>query len=140
MVMSIDTLLERMERLDDWQERYRYLIALGKKLPDLAPEQKTEEHRVEGCVSKVWLVLERVDGEAMHFAADSDSAIVKGLITLVLALYSGKTPKEIVATDVDAVFERIGLDRHLSPNRRNGFYSMVLYIKRMAVQQAMASA
>lgn len=140
MVMSIDTLLERMERLDDWQERYRYLIALGKKLPDLAAEHKTEAHRVEGCVSKVWLVLERVDGESMHFAADSDSAIVKGLIVLVLALYSGKTPQEIVATDVDAAFARIGLDQHLSPNRRNGFYSMVLYIKRMAVQQAMASA
>lgn len=134
--MQIDELIDNFEILDDWEDRYRYLIELGKALPEMPEAAKTEETRVRGCVSQVWMIADtvtRADGaEAIALTADSDAHIVKGLIAVLLAIYDGKTPAEIGAVDIDALFEQLGLQSHLSFNRRNGFFSMVERIKSYA--------
>ena len=132
--MDTQELVFRFECFDDWQERYRYLIDLGRKLPPMNPADKVEENRVLGCVSQVWVVDEVSEAEppVYTFIADSDSHIVKGLIAIVQVVFSGKTQAEIAAADIDTVFTQIGLDEHLSPNRRNGFFSMVERIRNLA--------
>ena len=137
--MTPEELTQKFERCADWQQRYRYLIEMGRKVPPLADIFKTDEHKVTGCMSQVWLVNTSEDPELLMFEADSDAAIVKGLIAVVLIVYSGKSPREIVQTDLDGIFSGLGLDKHLSPNRRNGFYSMVIRIKQLAVEHAMAN-
>jgi cysteine desulfuration protein SufE len=129
--VEIGELVEHFQFFDDWEDRYRYLIDLGKELPELPAELKTEETKVRGCTSQVWLVGER-DGDVMRFRADSDSFIVRGLIVVLLTLYDRRTAAEVRATDVERVFRDIGLDTHLSPNRRNGFFSMVERIHALA--------
>jgi len=132
--MEANELIERFEFFDDWQDRYRYLIDLGRKLSAMDDALKTEESRVTGCMSQVWLVHSVESGEprSIVFVADSDSHIVKGLIAVLLILYSGRTPRHILDVDIGEVFKRLGLDQHLSPNRRNGFYSMVGRIRAIA--------
>ena len=130
--MTIDELIENFELFDEWEDRYRYVIDLGRALPPLEPQYQTDAFKVEGCMSQVWLVPLPSEGGRLRFAADSDSAIVKGLAAVLLTAYSDKTPEEIQATDLEAIFARIGLDQHLSPNRRNGFFSMVETIKASA--------
>lgn len=132
--MSPEEIVEVFEFLDTWEERYRYLIDLGRKLPEMPAASKTEMNRVQGCVSMVWMTSEFRPGPppSLDLTADSDSAIVKGLISLLLEIYSGSAPSEIVATDIEGLFEKIGFEQHLSTNRRNGFYSMVERIKREA--------
>lgn len=124
---------------EDWSDRYQYIIALGAKLPPLGDEFKTEKYKVDGCLSQVWLHSRIVEDtpKRLEFEADSDSAIVKGLIAVLRALFSGKTAAEILAVDLQEVFERIGLEQHLSPNRRNGLFAMIEEIRRTAavVQQ-----
>lgn len=137
--MDADELIFRFESFDDWQERYRYLIDLGRKLPAMNPAAKVEANRVLGCVSQVWVVEEvsQDDPPIYSFIADSDSHIVKGLIAIVQVVFSGKTREEIAKASIDDVFTQIGLDEHLSPNRRNGFFSMVERIRRLSkVSQA----
>ncbi len=136
--MTTEELISKFERIGDWQQRYRYLVEMGRKLPELDEAHKTDANKVTGCMSQVWLVNTSDDADALVFEADSDAAIVKGLIAVVLVVYSGKSPKQIVQTDMDAIFSKLGLDQHLSPNRRNGFYSMVMRIKQLAVEHAMA--
>ena len=134
--MSPDDLVERFEFFDEWQERYAYIIDLGRKLEPMDAALKTEQSKVQGCLSQVWMVCQpRPDG-TLHFVADSDSAIVRGLIYLLLALYSDRTPADMLTVDIDSVFGRIGLSQHLSPNRRNGFYSMVGRIRGEAESRA----
>ena len=116
----------------DWSERYQYLIDLGKQLPPFPEEFKTEEHRVHGCQSMVWLVPSG-DAAKMHFAATSDSAIVSGLIALVLRVYSDRPAAEIVSTEPEFV-QSIGLAKHLSPTRSNGLAAMLAKLKGYAVQ------
>jgi cysteine desulfuration protein SufE len=116
----------------DWSERYQYLIDLGKQLPPFPDECKTEEHRVHGCQSMVWLVPSG-DATKMHFAATSDSAIVSGLIALVLRVYSDRPAAEIVATEPEFV-QSIGLAKHLSPTRSNGLSAMLAKLKGYAAQ------
>lgn len=130
-MMDAEELIERFSFFDDWQERYRYIIDLGMKLPALEDTHKTEDNKVRGCMSQVWMIHE-VEGQTLHFQADSDSHIVKGLISLLLSLYSGRSAKEVLDIDIEHVFQSIGLDQHLSPNRRNGFYSMVGRIRGVA--------
>ncbi|HEV7370462.1 SufE family protein [Arenibaculum sp.] len=131
--MDIDELKENFSLFDEWEDRYRYLIDLGRALPPLDEARKTDVYKVEGCMSQVWLVPEaEAEGGRLSFRADSDSAIVKGLIAVLLVLFSGRTPQEILATDVDGVFRDLGLEAHISPNRRNGFFSMVDTIRRTA--------
>jgi cysteine desulfuration protein SufE len=114
----------------DWTERYQYLIDLGKQLPPFPEEYKTEEFRVHGCQSMVWLVPSG-DASRMHFQATSDSAIVSGLIALVLRVYSDRSAKEIVATEPTFI-QTIGLAKHLSPTRSNGLAAMLVKLKEYA--------
>lgn len=128
MTETLDDLIENFSLFDDWEERYRYLIDLGRTLAPMAEEKKTEETLVKGCTSRVW-VFPSKDGDQYKFEADSDAHIVRGLIALLLSAYNNKTAKEIAATDIEESFKEIGLDQHLSPNRRNGFFSMVERVK-----------
>jgi cysteine desulfuration protein SufE len=117
----------------DWTERYQYLIDLGKKLPPFPEEYKTEEYRVHGCQSMVWLVPSG-DASRMHFQATSDSAIVSGLIALVLRVYSDRSAEEVVATEPTFI-QTIGLAKHLSPTRSNGLAAMLVKLKAYAAAQ-----
>jgi cysteine desulfuration protein SufE len=131
---SLDQILDDFAFLDEWEDRYRYVIELGKALPDLADDQKTSRNKVQGCASQVWLVS-HIDGGAdpvMTFDGDSDAHIVRGLVAIVLAVYSGKRASEIAATDAIEIFDRIGLVEHLSSQRANGLRSMVKRIREEA--------
>ena len=136
--MQIDELIETFEFLTDWEERYRVLIDLGRQLPELPESEKIEQNRVQGCTSQVWLIPIAHAGEppVLEFRADSDSHIVKGLLAIILATYSGKTPQQIVDTDIEDIFRRLGLQQNLSPNRRSGFYATVERIKKLAAAAA----
>jgi cysteine desulfuration protein SufE len=129
--MSFAELAENFALFDDWEDRYRYLIDLGRKLPPFPDALKTEANKVRGCMSQVWMVPGHPPGDSARFAfaADSDAHIVKGLIAVLGTLFSGKTPAEIGAIDTEAAFRILGLDQHLSPSRRNGLVSMVEKIK-----------
>jgi cysteine desulfuration protein SufE len=125
-------LLAEFEMFDDWADRYRYLIELGEKLPPLDEKYKTEENKVRGCQSQVWLVARR-QGNRVFFEADSDSAITRGLIALLVRLFSGAKSSDIVAANLSLI-EKLGFAKHLSMSRANGFASMVQTIKRLAAQ------
>jgi cysteine desulfuration protein SufE len=131
---TIDKLIENFDFLNDWEERFAYLIELGKKLPPLSEAEMTDEHRIHGCQASVWLrMLPQSDG-TFDIHADSDAFIVKGLIAVLLLIYSEKTAEQILDTDSTATFERLGLDKHLSPTRRNGLHSMVSRIQALAAE------
>ncbi len=134
--MDLNELKETFEFIDDWEERYRILIDLGRQLPEFPEAERTEANRVDGCTSNVWLVCRRdeSDPQRLIFLADSDAFIVKGLIALVLMAYSGATPEEIQDTDIRDLFRQLGLERNLSPNRRDGFYAMVDRIHELAAE------
>lgn len=125
---TLEELAESFALFSDWEDRYRYLIDLGGRLPPMDEGLKVEEHLVRGCTSKVWLAAS-IQNDVFHFMADSDAQIVRGLIAVLCAVFVGKTAEEIRQTDVAAEFSRLGLDQHLSPNRRNGFFSMVERVK-----------
>ncbi|AFK52406.1 SufE family protein [Tistrella mobilis] len=139
---ATEELIENFSLFDDWEERYAYLIDLGRKLPDLPEAERTPESKVEGCMSQVWLLSEVEPGNppVIRYRADSDSQIVRGLIAVLMTAYSGEPADRIIATDINDIFNRIGLDRHLSPNRRNGFYAMVQRISDTAARAMKASS
>lgn len=122
----------------DWSERYQYLIDLGRKLPPFPDELKTDEHRLHGCQSMVWIVPSG-DASKLDFAAASDSAIVSGLIYLALRVYSGRSAQEILATEPDYI-AKIGLAKHLSPTRSNGLAALLAYIRDTARRAALGRA
>jgi cysteine desulfuration protein SufE len=126
---TIDDIIENFALLDDWDDRYRYLIELGRALPPLPDADHNENNKVRGCASQVWLTTQvRPDGPGgptLNFIGDSDAHIVRGLIAVLFALYSGKRANEILAIDALALFDRLGLRDHLTPQRSNGFRSMV---------------
>ena len=131
--VSLPELLENFEFLDDWMERYRYIIELGKRLPEMPEALRTPENKVLGCQSQVWLVVaESDDPERIVFEADSDAHIVRGLVAILLVMFSGKTRAEILALDPRPTFAELGLDQHLSQGRSNGLLSMVGRIKALA--------
>ena len=136
--MTIDQLLEEFDSLEDWEERCDFLIDLGFELQGLPPEAKTEENRVHGCQSNVWLVAHvKQNGEpVIELKADSDSMLVKRLVAVLLAIYSGRTTSEILETDVKSIFAQLGFDRYLSSARRNGLFKMVERIRTIAEQTA----
>jgi cysteine desulfuration protein SufE len=140
--MNVDELVESFGMLGEWEERYRYLIDLGRKLPPLPEHERTEANKVRGCMSQVWLASTLVPGPParLELRGDSDAHIVKGLIALLFKLYAGRTPREILALDAKSVFERLGLENHITMNRRNGFYSMVERIRVLAENAAAAHA
>jgi len=127
--MTIDEITENFSLLDDWDDRYRYVIELGRTLTPLPEPARIEANKVQGCASQVWLTTEvKPDGAAgpvLSFVGDSDAHIVRGLIAILFAVYSGKSARDILATDAVAVFEQLGLREHLTPQRSNGFRSMV---------------
>ncbi len=135
MLPSIDEILSNFELLDDWEERYRYLIELGRMMPPLPAEARVDANKVLGCASQVWLEtrLDRSEGEPrLLLRGDSDAHIVRGLIALLIALLSGRTARDILAIDPQATFRALGLAEHLTPQRSNGLRSMVERIKRDA--------
>jgi cysteine desulfuration protein SufE len=126
--MSLETLLDDLSLFDDWEDRYRYIIELGNALAPLSEAEHSDAYKVPGCVSQVWLVTER-DGDKMIFRGDSDAHIVRGLVAILLDLFSGKTADEIVTFDAKAAFDKLGLGEHLTPQRSNGFQAMVRRIR-----------
>lgn len=132
--MDIDELIENFDVFDDWTDRYRYLIELGQSLPPMDDALKTAETKVKGCMSQVWLVgaPDAEDPRRLSFLADSDAHIVRGLIAIVLTLYSGKRADEILQTDAEPVLAELGLDKHLSPGRSNGLHAMIARVKDLA--------
>ena len=127
---------ENLTFLDDWEDRYRYLIELGQALPPLAPEERNAENKVHGCTSQVWLVSE-TDGTTLRYRGESDAMIVRGLVAVLVALYSGRSAREIAETDAIAIFDRLGLREHLTTQRSNGLVAMVNRIRTEA--QALAA-
>jgi len=134
--LTIEELYEEFDDLPDWDERCDYLIDLGFNLPQLPDEVKTDANRVHGCQSNVWLVanIKGSNPPIVEFLANSDAVIVNGLIAVVMAMYSGKTPEEIVSIDAQEAFGKLGLERHLSSQRRNGLYGMVGRVRQLAVK------
>ena len=126
--MNINELIENFEFLDSWEEKYSYLIELVNNLDPIDEEYRTEEWKVRGCQSQVWLEPIK-EGDILRFKGDSDAIIVKGLIAIVLTIYSNKSAQEIKEIEVEEIFAKLGLQEHLSPSRRNGLFSMVEKIK-----------
>jgi len=128
-VTTIDEIIDNFSLLEEWDDRYRYVIELGRGLSPLSARDRTDANKVQGCASQVWLATTMrpngQDGPVLTFAGDSDAHIVRGLIAILFALFSGKHAREILTADAIATFERLGLREHLTPQRSNGFRSMV---------------
>lgn len=138
MTATVDDIRETFGLLDEWEERYRYIIELGRGLPPLPDADHCPENKVRGCASQVWLTaaLSNDDPPRLLLAGDSDAHIVKGLIAVLFALYAGKTPREAAAFDARQALEEFGLAAHLSPTRTNGLFAMVGRISELARQAA----
>ncbi len=138
--MLLDEIRENFELLDDWEDRYRYVIELGRALPGLKASDKVEANRVRGCVSQVWLICEMHPREGLPpqlvFNGDSDAFIVRGLIAILLAAIDGKTADEIANTDLGQIFAGLGLHEHLTPQRSNGLASMIQRVRTDAAAAA----
>jgi cysteine desulfuration protein SufE len=141
--MTIQEIIENFALLDDWDDRYRYLIELGRGLAPLPEAARNETNKVQGCASQVWLATSIRSngggGPMLSFVGDSDAHIVRGLIAILFALYSGRAAQDILAVDAEKVFSQLGLREHLTPQRSNGFRSMVERIRADA-RTAMAPA
>lgn len=131
MTAAIDTIIDDFAFLDDWEDKYRYVIELGKALPDLPEADKTPDNKVHGCVSQVWLVTETADGgdPVVSFRGDSDAHIVRGLVAIMIAAMSGKHASEIQGFDAEALLKSLGLEDNLTPQRSNGLRAMVARMK-----------
>lgn len=130
--------IDEFSMFDEWLDKYEYLIELGKSLKDYPEEKKTDEHLIKGCQSRVWLDWKYEDGK-LWFSADSDAIITKGIISLLIRIYSGRTPQEIASSDFSVV-EKIGLKENLSPTRANGLVSMIETIRKAAAAQLCVDA
>jgi len=141
---DIEEIIDNFSVLDDWDDRYRYLIELGRELPPLAEAAHSDANKVQGCASQVWLDTKvrpnGARGPVLSFAGDSDAHIVRGLIAILFAIFSGKHAKDILAIDALGLFERMGLREHLTPQRSNGFRSMVERIRSDARAALIAAA
>ncbi|MBQ7633687.1 MAG: SufE family protein [Alphaproteobacteria bacterium] len=129
--MDIEELTENFSFFDNWEDKYQYVIDLGRKLEPLDENFKTEEWKVKGCQSQVWLVPHFSEGK-FHFNGDSDAILVRGIIAIVLLIYNDKTPQEIKSIEVTKIFAKLGIEENLTPSRRNGMLSMVAKIKEYA--------
>lgn len=135
---DIEQIVENFSFLDDWEDRYGYLIELGNALTPVSAEEMNDANKVQGCVSQVWLVS-HYEGGKLYFRGASDAHIVRGLVAVALSIYSGKTPQEVAQLDEQETFQAIGLAEHLTPQRSNGLKSLVGKIKATA-QAALARA
>lgn len=138
--MTIEELIEEFDDLGDWADQCEVLIDMGRELPEMPAELKTESTKVHGCQSNVWMVASVSEDEDRHIEliADSDAMIVRGLLTVIMMVYSGRTAQEIHDTDIKGIFQRLGLDRHLSTARKNGLGGMVNRVQTIATE-ALAS-
>jgi cysteine desulfuration protein SufE len=142
----VQDVIDNFSFLDDWEDRFRYLIDLGRKLAPMDDALKSEETKVRGCTSQVWIVSRVEAGSepegppTLHFIADSDAHIVKGLIAVLMAIYDGRSPQEILAVDIKRALGELGFEQHLSPNRANGLFSMVERIRALAAQETAGAA
>lgn len=127
-----DEIIEEFADLTDWMDRYAYIIELGQALPEFPENDKTPQHLIEGCQSRVWITAERESGGGIHFRADSDALIVKGIVSLLLRVLDHHTPDEILGADLYFI-DKIGLSEHLSPTRSNGLVAMVKQMKNYAL-------
>ena len=134
IIEAENALIEEFSMYEEWLDKYEYLIELGKRLEDYPQEAKTDDRLIKGCQSRVWLDYRMEDGKVV-FSADSDAIITKGIISLLIGLYSGRTPQEILSSDF-SVIEKIGLKENLSPTRANGLVSMIAKIREVAGQNA----
>lgn len=136
---TLEDVLDGFEFLDDWEERYAFIIDLGKQLPAFPDDERTEENYVHGCQSQVWLI-HHYDEESgkLYLLIDSDAIIVRGLAAIILVALNGKTPRDLLATDIDELFEQLDLFRHISPTRGNGLRAMVGKIRDIAAETAAA--
>jgi len=134
---TLEDVLDAFEFLDDWEERYAYIVDLGKQLPAFPDEARIEENYVHGCQSQVWLIHHFDEGSGKLFLLiDSDAIIVRGLAAIILVALNGKTPRELLATDIDELFEQLDLFRHISPTRGNGLRAMVGKIRDIAAAES----
>lgn len=131
--ITTDDILDTLGFFDSWEDRYRYIIDLGKQLPEMDDALKTEDRLVRGCQSQVWMECQKQD-DKLYFEVDSDAHIVRGLLGVVLAAFNGKTAQEVLDFDIDHYFEQLDLLRHLSPTRGNGLRAMVARIQQYAAQ------
>ena len=131
MLPALDTIIDDFEFLDDWEDKYRYVIEIGRSLPDLPDSDKTAENKVNGCVSQVWLVssVESGDDPVVRFQGDSDAHIVRGLVAIMIAAMSGRKASEISAFDAAELLKTLGLEDNLTPQRSNGLRAMVAQMK-----------
>lgn len=131
MTDTIEDIIESFSLLDSWEDRYRYIIDLGRSLPPLASEEKVEAHKISGCVSQVWLVAIRDPSpdQRLHFKGDSDAHIVRGLVAILLAFYNNKTAVDILSADIEGLFTTLNLRENLTPQRANGLKSMISRIQ-----------
>ena len=142
VIMTIDEIRDNFALLEDWDDRYRYVIELGRTLEPMPEAEHSASNKVQGCASQVWLSrrIDRTGSEpVLTYLGDSDAHIVRGLIAILLTLYSGRTPRDILATDAPAVFDELGFREHLTPQRSNGLRSMVERIRSDA-REALAAA
>ncbi|MDA9815718.1 SufE family protein [Alphaproteobacteria bacterium] len=130
---EIEEIIDEFSFFDDWADRYQHLIDLGRKLPNLPEKYQNDSYKLSGCQSTVWFVADKTEDNLIQFEAQSDAAIVQGLVALMLRVYSGRTAAEILSTNPDFLTE-IGLDKHLSPSRKNGLSAMITKIRTSASQ------
>ena len=130
--LTLDRIAETFEFLDDWESRFTYLLDLGRKVPPMPEDQKNELTRVHGCQATVFMSARPDAQRHIDLAAEADAATVNGLIAILLTMFSGKTPPEILATDAEGYFTKLGLEAHLSPTRRNGLHAMIKRIRAIA--------
>jgi cysteine desulfuration protein SufE len=132
-MLTIEDVVDNFELLDDWDSRYAYLVELGEALPPLDDQWRTEKNRVQGCISKVWVAAQPEGNSGnITYVGDCDTAVIKGVLALLIELMSGRTPEEIEQTDVDGLFDRLKLAENLSPNRHFGIYGIVNLMKSQA--------
>ncbi len=128
IIAEIEEIIDEFSFFDDWSDRYQHLIDLGRKLPSIPDEYQNDTYKLSGCQSTVFFVADKTDEDLIQFRAQSDAAIVQGLVALILRVYSGRSPDEIIKTGPDFLTQ-IGLDKHLSPSRKNGLAAMISKIK-----------
>ncbi len=131
---TLDEIAETLDLFDDWDQRYHYLVELGEQLPEMPEAFKTEDNKVKGCMSQVWISAypDASQPELIHFHGDCDTTIIKGVLALLIQLTDGRTAQQILQLDVDEFFKQLKLDKHLSPNRHFGIYAIVELMKQQA--------
>jgi cysteine desulfuration protein SufE len=137
-MLQLDETVDIFELLGDWEQRYQYLVELGEKLPAMPQRLKTDDNKVKGCMSQVW-VYACLEDDSVRFHGDCDTSVIKGILALLISLCEGQTPAQIQKLDMDEIFQRLNLDEHLSPNRHVGVYAIFDLMKQKAARAVKSS-